>query len=296
MSRLAESLGNGFVTTAEVAPRRGADASTFQKELDLLAEHRDAIAAVNVVDCPSCMLLMSSLAGSLMVQKAGLEPVYQVTCRDRNRIALQSDLLGAAAFGIENLLVISGDHPRVPLSEYPGAKEVYDFDSASLARTVAGLNEGRDLAGQRLKGATDFYVGAAISPGASPIGGEVAKTKRKRDEGVQFFQTQAVFDPDEMASFLSAYEDAFGDDIREKVLVGVVVLADYDMTRFIAGMPGLSMPDDVVKSMQTAKDPVAEGVAIAHGIVDDLRSLDVGGVHVMPAGDMGILLRMLESL
>ncbi len=296
MSRLAESLGSAFVTTVEVAPRRGADASSFEKELYLLAEHRKAIAAVNVVDCPSSMLLMSSLAGSLMVKTAGLEPVYQLTCRDRNMLALQADLLGAAALGIENLLVISGDHPQVPLSEYPEAKAVYDLDSASLLRTVGRLNEGRDLAGQNLKGATGFYVGAAISPGATPLGGEVAKTKRKLDEGARFFQTQAVFDPGEMASFLSDYEDAFGDDIRSRVLAGVVLLADYDMTRFIAGMPGLSMPEQVLTSMQKADDPVEAGVEIAQGIVDELKDLDVGGIHVMPAGDMGILLRMLDSL
>ncbi|MFH1721227.1 MAG: methylenetetrahydrofolate reductase [Candidatus Altiarchaeota archaeon] len=296
MSGLSKDLGKKLVLTAEVAPPRGPDVSAFAKELAEIKKVGKDISAVNVVDLPSAMLLMNSFAGCLMVQKAGLEPIYQLTCRDRNMLALQSDLLAASAFSIDNVLSISGDHPSVPLGDHPNAKPVYDLDSSSLIKAMSSLNMGVDIMGQKINKKTNFFIGAAIGPGATPIDGEIYKTKRKFEAGADFFQTQAVFEPSPVSKFLDKFEKTFGQDIRKKVLVGVVLIHSVGMAKFLSHMPGLNLPAEVISKMEKAKDKVGAGVEIASEVIEDLKTLDVGGIHLMPAGKTDVLVRLLESL
>ena len=189
--RITELFDNGqFVVTAEVGPPKGIDASHVVHEA---TEYLTGINAVNVTDNQSSVMRMGSLPTCVMLKNAGLTPILQLTCRDRNRIALQSELLGAAALGIENILCLTGDHTR--MGDHPGAKPVFDLDSVSLLHTVCQLEKGVDLGGNALVGpAPKFAKGAVVSPCSDSVDAQLAKIERKVMAGAEYFQTQAVFD------------------------------------------------------------------------------------------------------
>ena len=296
MSKLSEGFGKKFIVTGEAAPPKGADLTPFMKEVDELKPLWDKLYGVNVVDIPGSIMLMSSLGASIILQQEGLEPVFQMVCRDRNMLALQADLLSASAFGIENVLALAGDHPACASSDHPKAKPVYDLDSTSLIVTVKKMNQGQDLAGNKLNKATNFFVGGAVAPGVKPNEPEIFKMKRKLNAGADFIQTQALFEGKLMEDYLAAYEKLTGEDDRKKVCMSLVPLYNFGMVKFLRTMPGVVISEETGKRIKDAKDPLEEGVNICVELVDKAKELGVAGVHLMPAGKMEALVRILESI
>jgi 5,10-methylenetetrahydrofolate reductase len=275
MSRLSQQLAAGhFVVTAEVAPPKGTDLAPVLAVAHGLPA---AVAAVNVTDNQGANMRLCALvlAGELL--RRGIEPVLQVTCRDRNRVALQSDLLGAAALGIENLLLLSGDHSK--FGDHPDARPVFDLDSVQLLDVVAELTRGVDMAGRPLDGTPCFFPGAAVNPAAEPFDLVLQKLHKKVASGARYFQTQAVFTRAELERLQGAVAP-----LDVPVLAGILLVRSAKMARFLnANIPGMRVPDEVVARLDGAADPLSEGVAIARETVGWAREL-CQGVHLMTLG------------
>jgi 5,10-methylenetetrahydrofolate reductase len=274
MSLLEQQLAAGrFVVTAEIAPPKGTEVAGALGQ----ARRLTGVTAINVTDNQGANMRMSPLALAALLVREGYEPVLQLTCRDRNRMALQADLLGAAALGIENLLLLSGDHPR--FGDHPQARAVFDLDSVQLLQTVDGLTRGRDLVGKALSGTPRFFPGAAVAPEAEPFELMFQKYCKKVDSGARFFQTQAVFDPCKLETFMAAARP-----LGRPVLVGVLLLKSPKMARFLnANIPGVQVPETFIQRLERAAEPLAEGVAIARELVAAAREL-CQGVHLMTLG------------
>lgn len=274
MSKLQQLLGEGsFAVTAEVAPPKGADVSAALSKARALS----GLAAVNVTDNQGANMRMSPLALSALLVREGVEPILQLTCRDRNRMALQSDLLGASALGIKNLLVLSGDHAR--FGDHPQARQVFDLDSVQLLQVVETVMQGRDMAARPLKGVPQFFTGAAVTPEAEPYELMFQKFRKKIDAGASFFQTQAVFDVQKLERFM-----ADADQAGVPVLLGVLVLKNGKMARFLNdNIPGVRVPQALVERLDAAVDPLEEGIHIAREMVAHARRL-CQGVHLMTLG------------
>jgi methylenetetrahydrofolate reductase (NADPH) len=263
----------GFTVTGEIAPGKGVDRSRILRMADLL---RGCVDAVNVTDNQRACVKTSSLAVSKILLDSGVEPVFQLTCRDRNRIGLQSDLLGAHMLGIRNVLALTGDHPSG--GDHPSAMPVYDLDSTQLIEVIAGLNKGVDLEGNRLEEKTDFFVGAALNPGAGDIDVELLRVQRKLDAGAMFFQTQVVYNVDEFIDFM---RDVPG---KARVLAGIVPLKSKRMADFMnEKMPGVSVPKHLIDELGKSKNPMEVGIEQAAGIIRGLKP-HCAGVHVMALG------------
>ena len=263
-----------FVITSEIGPPKGVDVEKYLGNAELVKGKVDAI---NVTDLQSSVMRLGSLAFSHLLVKKGIEPIYQITCRDRNRLALQSDLLSAHVLGIRNILVLTGDHPE--LGDHPQAKAVYDLDSVTLLRAAKGLEEGKDMAGKKLKGSPSFCLGAAVNPGADPIEPEIIKMKKKIAEGATFFQTQAVFDINVFTNFMDQVK-GFG----VPVLAGILVLKTGDTARFMnKHVPGVSVPDNIIEEIDNAQDKDAKSIEIAIRFIKDIKGI-ASGVHIMTIG------------
>jgi methylenetetrahydrofolate reductase (NADH) len=275
--------GGGFAVTAEVGPPRGADPEALLRKV---APLRGWVDAVNITDNAGSQARMASWAGSLLAARAGIEPVMQLTCRDRNRLALQSDLLAAAAMGIPNVLLMTGDHPR--FGDHPDAKPVFDLDSVQLlwaARTMR--DEGRLLSGRVLTGRPGWLIGAVENPFAPPAGFRAARLAKKAAAGAEFVQTQFVFDVAAFARWMAAVRD-LGLDQRCRILAGVgPVRSLRALDHMRTGVPGLHIPDEVDRRLRTVpEDQVAEeGVRLCAEIIEQVRHIPgVSGVHVMAPG------------
>lgn len=275
MSRLRELLEAGeFVVTGEVAPPHGTDYSEMLASVERLSPYCHAL---NVTDNQGATLHLSSLAASRAVLDAGSIPIFQQTCRDRNRLALQSDLLAAWTLGLENVLIVTGDDPRG--GDHPQAKGVFDLDSTQLLAVARGMNEGVDMNGSALTGPTDFYLGGAMFPEAEPWEIQLERTIQKIEAGAQFFQTQAVMDIDKFARAAEALEP-YG----VKLIAGVLLLKSGRVVDFInEKLAGLMVPDAIGDRIKSASDPYAESVALATEQVRELRQI-AHGVHIMPLG------------
>jgi 5,10-methylenetetrahydrofolate reductase len=194
-----EALNSGkFAVTAEAGPPKGTDIKKIVHECELL---KGKVDGVNVTDNQSAVMRISSTSFCKILLEMGLEPILQMTCRDRNRIGLQSDLLGASILGIKNVLCMTGDHPNA--GDHKEAKPVYDIESAQLLKVVDSLNNGKDMMGNDLLGATDFYQGAVVTPEANPIEPQLMKFEKKIEAGANFFQTQAIYDIDKFKEFMT---------------------------------------------------------------------------------------------
>ena len=275
MSRLADKLAAGeFVVTAEIAPPKGADPDA---ELAVAASFPPDVTAVNITDNQGANMRMAPLALAAILAQGGIEPILQLTCRDRNRMALQSDLLAASAFGIENLLLLSGDHPR--FGDHPHARPVFDLDAVQLLQGVSALMDGRDLAGKKLSASPAFFAGAAVTPEAEPFELMFQKYLKKVEAGARFFQTQAVFREEALARFME-----HAAPFKQPVLVGVLLLKSARMAHFLnERIPGVRVPQDLIARLEAAADPLAEGVAIARETVALARRY-CQGVHLMTLG------------
>jgi len=287
MSRLRDALESGeFVITGEVAPPLGTDMTRFRESVATLGP---LCHALNVTDNQGASLHLSSLGASRAVLDMGFEPIFQLTCRDRNRLALQSDLLAAWTLGLENLLVVTGDDPRG--GDHPEAKGVFDLDSTQLLTVAAGMNEGRDMQGRELTGATGFYLGAAVFPEAEPWDVQLDRALRKVEAGAVFFQTQAVFDLEKLARAAAELRPS-----GAKLIAGILLLASPRVVRFVnERLAGLMIPEAIAARIESAADPLEEAIALATEQARELRGL-ADGIHVMPLGVDGALERIVVGV
>jgi methylenetetrahydrofolate reductase (NADPH) len=266
-----------FVVTAEVGPLKGTDTTEIEEVAELL---RGKVDAANVTDQQSSVVRLGSLVVCHLLKEKGLDPVFQITCRDRNRLALQSDLLSAYVLGIENVLAITGDLPV--LGDHPQAKPVYDLDSVQLLWAIKRLNEGFDMVGNELKGKPNFFPGAVVNPGADTQAAlelQLIKMEKKIEVGARFFQTQAIYDPDAFAKFMKKAE-GFG----VPVLAGIIPLKSAGMARFMnKNVAGVFVPEELIEKMAAAEDKAQVGIEIAADLVRQLKDI-CQGVHVMAIG------------
>lgn len=287
ISILQQKLDAGqFVITAEVCPPKGCDCGDFLAKARALSGVADAI---NVTDNQGANMRISPLAAAALLVREGIEPIFQITCRDRNRMALQSDLLGAAALGIRNVLALTGDH--ISFGDHRQAKPVFDLDSVQLLRAIAGLAQGKDLAGNPLQGAPEFYLGAAAAPEAEPFAPTLFKLEKKVAAGARFLQTQAVFEPARLAAFREAVAP-----LGVKVIAGILLLKSARMARFVTGnIPGLRVPDQLVAELENSPDPLAGGVAIARRLAAEASPF-CDGLHIMAMGREDLIPEILKGV
>jgi methylenetetrahydrofolate reductase (NADPH) len=272
---LQEKLAAGkFVVTSEIGPPKGTDITEMMEDAQLL---RGRVDAINVTDLQSSVMRLGSLPVCHLLQERGLEPILQMTCRDRNRLALQSDLLGAAVLGIRNVLALTGDYAS--LGDHPQAKPVFDVDAVNLIQIIKKLESGTDMVGNPLSGAPKFFVGAVVNPGGNPVEAQILKMEKKIQAGASFFQTQAVFDLSAFEKFMKRVAP-----LKVPVLAGIILLKSAGMARFMnKNVAGVFVPEPLIEKMATAPDRVKTSVEIAAELIRGLRGL-CQGVHLMPIG------------
>lgn len=278
---------NQFTITAEIAPPKGTDVSKMLGHANKL---KGRVQGINVTDNQSSVMRLGSLAACHLLMDAGLDPIYQITCRDRNRLALQSDLLSASALGIRNVLVLTGDHPK--MGDHPQAKPVFDLDSTQLLQVIGKLNQGRDIStrsmnktvatlsnGSALEGSTDFFPGAMVNPEANPLEPHLLRFSKKVAAGARFFQTQAVFDPAKFERFMR-----YADDLGARILAGILLLRSPAMARYVnRNVPGITVPDQVIKEMESSANHLESGIKIASRLIRQVQGM-CAGVHIMAIG------------
>ena len=279
MSKLQEAFERGeFAVTAEMAPPKGTDLSHLIECAKMCVGR---VHAANVTDFQSAVMRATSLATCKLLKDIGLEPVIQMTGRDRNIIAIEGEMLSAGVFGIPNLLALTGDHTSV--GDHPQAKPVFDLDSVSILKTASTLNSGVDSVGLELQGKTDFYLGACVTPEYSPIEVQLLKMQKKINAGAKFFQTQAVYDIEHMRKFRELTKD-----MDCKILAGIVPLKSPGMAKFMtANVPGIFVPDDQIERLKAAGkgNYVQEGIKMAGEFIRQLREENLcDGVHIMAIG------------
>jgi len=264
-----------FLLTSEVGPPKGIETKVILGDAELI---RGRVDAINVTDLQSSVMRLGSLAVCSLLKQKGFEPIFQVTCRDRNRLALQSDILSAAALGIENLLILTGDHTT--LGDHPEAKPVFDLDSVQLLGVVKKLQEGLDMKGNKLEGEPPkFCVGAVVNPGADPIEPQIMKMEKKIEDGAEFFQTQAVYEIKTFENFLSKIKH-----LKTTILAGIVLLKSAGMARYMnKNVSGVFVPDNLIKEMEETKDKSAKSIEIAARLIKELKPM-CQGIHIMPIG------------
>jgi len=280
---LRSRLGSGqFAVTAEISPPRGADPAAVRRKV---ASLRGWVDAVNITDNAGAHVRMASWAGCLLAAEAGVEPVMQLTCRDRNRLALQSDLIAAGAMGIPNVLLMTGDHPR--FGDHPDAKPVFDLDGIQLVRAARAMrDDGLLLSGRPLSVRPGWLIGAAENPFAPPAGQRAAILGKRAAAGAEFVQTQFVFDVAAFGRWMAEVRD-LGLDQRCRILAGVGPVRSLRALGHLRGLPGVHVPDDVDRRLRgVPADRVAEeGLAMCAEIIEQVRQIPgVSGVHVMAPG------------
>ncbi|MCP4481943.1 MAG: 5,10-methylenetetrahydrofolate reductase [bacterium] len=276
---------NKFIITSEFFPPKGINVSKMLQKAKILKPFVDA---VNITDCQRAVMRTSSLALSKMLLDHDIEPVYQITLRDRNSIALQSDILGAAVLGIENILVISGDYPDI--GDHKNAIPVYELETVEFIKIIKGLENGFDMMGKKLNGTPSFCLGTALNPNATPFEMSLDAAVKKNLAGSSFFQTQPIF---EIEKYLKL-KNALTSDVSQKILVGVMLLKSYDFAKRIATIPGIYIPEEILERLKNAKDELNEGINIAVNLVKQLRS-HAKGVHIMAIGIEEHIPRILEK-
>lgn len=278
-SKFKEALNSGkFVITTEIGPPKGTNLEKMYHHIDLL---KDKVDAINVTDHQSSVMRYPSIGGCLAIKERGGEPILQMTCRDRNRLALQAELLFAYTRGIGNVLCLTGD--AVPVGDHKEAKGVFDLDSVQLLRAVRTLERGKDLGGNDLDGAVEFCAGAIVTPEANPIEPQLVKFEKKVEAGAEFFQTQAIYDLEKFARFMQ-----FARQFPVKVLAGIVLLSSARMAQYMnENVPGIFVPQHLIDELASAPKGTAlqKGIEIAGRMIATIRNEGLcDGVHIMAIG------------
>lgn len=290
LEKVLES-GN-FAVTAEAGPPKGTSARVILRKAELL---RPCCDAVNVTDNQTAIVRMSSLAGCALLKQQDVDPVMQIVTRDRNRIAIQSDVLGALALGIGNFLCLSGDHQK--FGNHPAAKGVFDIDSIQLIQTLKIMrDEKKFLCGEEVSGETPMFIGAAENPYADPFEFRVTRLAKKVKAGADFIQTQAVYDVAKFAKWMEMVADQ-GLDKKVHILAGVIPIRSAGMARYMRDyVSGVSVPDELVTRMEDAEDAKEEGVKIILEVIEQLKEIPgVHGIHIMAVGWEDIVPQIVEQ-
>jgi len=280
-SNIEQLLEKGeFVVTSECGPPRGSDADAVRKKGSLL---KDVVDGVNVTDNQTSVVRMSSLSSCIILKEMGFDPIWQLVCRDRNRIAIQSDILGAAALGINNLLCLSGDHQS--FGDNPKAKNVYDIDSIQLIHTVKMLrDEGRFLGGDEVKGAPALFIGAAENPFADPFEIRALRLGKKVKAGADFIQTQCIYNVEKFAKWMEEVRER-GLHEQVAILAGVTPLKSAGMAKYMKkNVPGMDVPDSLIERLSGVpkENQAEEGIKICVEMIKELKKIEgVRGVHIM---------------
>jgi methylenetetrahydrofolate reductase (NADPH) len=278
MSKFKEALTAGeFVVTSEVGPPKGVNIEKCLKEAEAL---KGRVVAFNVTDLQSAVMRFGSLATCRLLIERKMEPVLQMTCRDRNRLALQSDLISAYGLGVQNVLCLTGDHQK--LGDHPEAKGVFDLDSVQLLTAAKTLQQGKDMAGHDLDGAPEFFLGAVVTPEAEPLELQIIKMKKKIEAGAQFFQTQAIYDTQKFKDFIKQVAD-----FNVPILAGLVILKSVGMARFMnANVAGVNVPEELIAELKKDKEKTKSGrtgIEIAVRTIKEIKDY-CQGIHLMPLG------------
>ncbi len=278
-----------FLVTTEIGPPKGTDTLEMIHHIDLL---KDKVDAINVTDGQSSVMRFASVGGCLLVKESGGEPILQVTCRDRNRLAIQADLLVAYSRGITNVLCLTGD--SIDVGDHREAKPVFDLDSVQLLRMIRTMESGTDMGGNELKGAPKFCIGASVHPEADFIEPQLLKFDKKVAAGAQFFQTQGIFDLGSLRRFMQ-----YASQFDVKILAGIIVLASARMARYMNdNVPGIIVAQPVIDELASVEKGkgLQKGIEIAAGLIKTIREEKLcHGVHIMAVGNEGVVLDILEA-
>ena len=279
MSKLKQALNSGkFVVTSEIGPPKGTNIEKMLHHIDLL---KDKVDALNVTDHQSSVMRFPSIGGCLAVKEHGGEPILQMTCRDRNRLALQADLLLAYTRGIGNVLCLTGD--AITVGDHKEAKGVFELDSLQLLKTIRQMESGKDLGGNDLDGAVEFCAGAIVTPEQRPIEPQMVKFEKKVEAGAEFFQTQAIYDIDNFSRFMQHVRQ-----FPVKILAGIVLLSSARMAKFMTeNIPGIFVPQYLIDELASAPkgEALNKGIEIAGRMIATLEKESIcDGVHIMAIG------------
>ncbi len=284
MSLLKTALEQGrFAVTAEMAPPKGCD---FSEQLEAAQVLKGRVHGVNVTDMQSACLKASSLGLCIHLKAAGIEPILQITGRDRNRMAILGDVLSAASFGIDTVLALTGDHPVV--GDCKQSKPVYDLDSVGILRMLSGMEEtGTDCGGNALTATPRLFKGASVTPVYEPMILQIHKLKQKVDAGARYIQTQGIFDTESLKRFLDAVEKA---QIDVPIMAGIIPLKSAGMAKFMnANVPGIAVPQAQIDQLASARErgirPAELGIDLAAALIAKIREEALcAGVHIMAIG------------
>jgi len=276
VSKFKQVLNSGkFVVTSEVAPPKGTNIENMHHHIDLL---KDRVDAINITDHQSSVMRFPSIGGCLAIKEQGGEPILQMTCRDRNRLALEAELLLAYTRDIGNVLCLTGD--AVPVGDHKGAKGVFDLDSVQLLKAIRQMEAGTDLGGNELDGAINFCAGAIVTPEANPIEPQLLKFEKKVEAGAEFFQTQAIYDLDNFAKFMD-----YARKFRVKILAGIVLLSSARMAKYMTdNVPGIFVPQELIDELASAPkgEALNKGIEIAGRMIATIKKESLcDGVHIM---------------
>ena len=274
-----EALDSGkFVITSEIGPPKGTNIDPMLHHIDLL---KDIVDGINVTDNQSSVMRFPSIGGCLAIKEKGGEPILQMTCRDRNRMALEAELLFAYTRGVRNVLCLTGD--AVPVGDHKTAKGVFDLDSSQLLYTVRLLGLGKDLGGNELEGSPEFCAGAIVTPEANPIEPQLTKFEKKVEAGAEFIQTQAIYDLENFSKFME-----YARQFKVKMLAGIVLLVSARMAKYMnENVPGIFVPQNLIDELAAAPkgEALNTGIAIAGRMIKQLKENNIcDGVHIMAIG------------
>lgn len=285
-----EVLKSGkFVITSEIGPPKGTNIEKMLHHIDLL---KDKVDALNVTDHQSSVMRFPSIGGCLAIKERGGEPILQVTCRDRNRLALQAELLFAYTRGIRNVLCLTGD--AVVVGDHKAAKGVFDLDSAQLLKTIRQMESGKDLGGNELDGTVEFCAGAIVTPEANPIEPQLIKFEKKVEAGAEFFQTQAIYDLDKFAKFME-----YARQFPVKILAGIILLVSVRMAKYMTeNVPGVFVPQNLIDELASAPkgEALNKGIEIAGRMIATIKKESMcDGVHIMAIGREEVVPDILKA-
>jgi methylenetetrahydrofolate reductase (NADPH) len=285
-----ETLKSGkFIVTSEIGPPKGTNIEKMCHHIDML---KDKVDAINVTDHQSSVMRFPSLGGCLHIKEQGGEPILQMTCRDRNRMALQADLLLAYTRGIRNVLCLTGD--AVPVGDNKEAKGVFEFDSVQLIRGIRQMESGKDMGGNDLDGAVEFCAGAIVTPEAKPIEPQLIKFEKKVEAGAEFIQTQAIYDLDNFSKFMD-----YAHQFHVKILAGIVLLTSAKMANYMnENVPGIFVPQNLIDELASAPkgQALSKGIEIAGRMIKTIKEKSIcDGVHIMAIGKEEVVPNILAA-